>query len=528
MENKMGRFIHGALILTLAGLFSKVLSALYRIPIQNLTGDIGFYIYQQIYPMIATIVILSLYSFPAAISKIGAERGVERQSMTSFIIPNLLILICLNGGIFLIIYITAPTLALQVGDSHLAQSYRYASLAFLVVPFLSLLRGYFQATERMEPTAYSQVVEQIVRVSLIIITAYFIFKRQADLYQIGEMGALATVIGLSCATFYLLYIFMKERWKNGKYVVKDGRVPYRYYIKTIVFFGFAVALNHMIFIMMQFGDMFTLIPNLMKHGLSLNEAMATKGVFDRGVPLIQLGIVVGSSFALALIPTVTAQRVDEEGLARSAQNALAISCYLATGATVGLIILFPETNMLLFQSHDGLQSIRLFVGAIVILSMTMTANAILQSMGHLVKTSFVIIGALLLKVVLNYCFVPVYGLLGAAIATISSLAMLCVTALYMLSKTIANRNLFKKLNFLALIIASSGMVVYLLIVKWAVPFYVLSRSMLLIYVVFLVGTGAIVYLLLLLRFQAFTEAQIKVLPFSNLLRKQFERLSKRK
>ncbi len=40
----------GALLLTLAGLAGKVLSAGYRIPLQNLTGDVGFYIYQQVYP----------------------------------------------------------------------------------------------------------------------------------------------------------------------------------------------------------------------------------------------------------------------------------------------------------------------------------------------------------------------------------------------------------------------------------------------------------------------------------------------
>lgn len=72
----------GALLLTLAGLAGKVLSAGYRIPLQNLTGDVGFYIYQQVYPFLGIVTILSLYGFPSAISQITAEllargRGVS-------------------------------------------------------------------------------------------------------------------------------------------------------------------------------------------------------------------------------------------------------------------------------------------------------------------------------------------------------------------------------------------------------------------------------------------------------------------
>lgn len=42
----------GAVILTIAGLLSKILSAVYRVPFQNIVGDTGFYIYQQVYPFL--------------------------------------------------------------------------------------------------------------------------------------------------------------------------------------------------------------------------------------------------------------------------------------------------------------------------------------------------------------------------------------------------------------------------------------------------------------------------------------------
>src|SRR5699024_11232669 len=64
-------------------------------------------------------------------------------------------------------------------------------------------------------------------------------------------------------------------------------------------------LNHMILLVVQLADVFTLLPGLLQYGLTRGEAMQAKGVFDRGQPLIQLGAVLGSSFALALIPNLS-------------------------------------------------------------------------------------------------------------------------------------------------------------------------------------------------------------------------------
>jgi len=91
MNKRMNSIIQGALILTIAGIISKILSAFYRIPIQNLTGDLGFYLYQQIYPFIAIVIILTLYSFPAAISQMGAALGHKKHDRRFFLLPNLLL-----------------------------------------------------------------------------------------------------------------------------------------------------------------------------------------------------------------------------------------------------------------------------------------------------------------------------------------------------------------------------------------------------------------------------------------------------
>ncbi|MHA8262523.1 oligosaccharide flippase family protein [Lactobacillaceae bacterium Melli_B3] len=70
----------GAAILTISSLIAKVLSAVYRIPLQNLVGNVGFYIYQQVYPIYGLGMTFALSGLPVLISKLVAEQSdLERR-----------------------------------------------------------------------------------------------------------------------------------------------------------------------------------------------------------------------------------------------------------------------------------------------------------------------------------------------------------------------------------------------------------------------------------------------------------------
>src|SRR5690625_21918 len=131
--NESNKLMKGALLLTLAGIISKVLSAGYRIPLQNLTGDIGFYIYQQVYPLLGMAMVLGLYGFPSAISKLTVDLRAEGKevSLRNFYKPVFIILAGINVALFLLVYLNAHFLALLVGDMNLVATYQNAAFIFL-------------------------------------------------------------------------------------------------------------------------------------------------------------------------------------------------------------------------------------------------------------------------------------------------------------------------------------------------------------------------------------------------------------
>src|SRR5690625_216697 len=463
METNVKKVVQGALFLTIAGVISKGLSALYRVPLQNLTGDLGFYIYQQIYPFIGTVMILSLYGFPVAVSKLTAEAIQENKHVTfnTFYLPLFLILFVINGIFLLTILLIAPFLAEWVGDIQLTSLYKSVSFLFLLVPFLALLRGIFQGHEEMRPTAYSQLMEQLIRVTIIVIVAYFIYLGEIPLYYIGDFGVVASLAGMIVAIIGLFMLFFRSDIPFIR--LKNEKIPWCYYFFICLTIGIVASLNHLILILIQLADVLTLVPSLITYGLTPIEAMQAKGIFDRGQPLIQFGLVFGSSFALALVPTVVQGNVkkDRKRLYHSIQEAIMFSIYLAAGATIGLILIFPETNILLFMNTDGTGSLQIVVISIFLTSITVTGCTILQSLGY-TKLAALLIGlTFVIKIILNKMFVPFFSIYGSAMATVMSLVFLCFFTIVTIYKKLPGLSLFRQIHWRAFVIANVGMALYL-------------------------------------------------------------------
>ncbi|SHG40696.1 putative polysaccharide biosynthesis protein [Ornithinibacillus halophilus] len=514
------KIIKGALILTIAGLISKILSAGYRIPLQNLTGDMGFYVYQQVYPLLGIAFVFALYGFPSAISKIVAEKDKGNKNLREFYFPLLAIMLLINGTIFIFLYLNAESIAIWIGDSNLIHAYQTAAFLFLLIPFTSMLRGFFQGNNYIQPTAYSQVGEQLFRVIIIIASALVVTVQGKDIYAVGQAAGVASIIGAGIAIIILLIFVWKFHTKQNTSSLALAPVPWGYYAKTILVFGLIASLNHMILLVIQFADTFTLVPSLIEYGLSKLDSMETKGVFDRGQPLIQLGTVLGSSFALALIPSISQDKFqrDPKNVYKHVTSAVSLSFYLAIGATIGLITLFPLVNILLFQDTSGTSTLQILVLAILLCSISITGASILQGLGFMKRTAFFIVAAFFVKWVSNQLLVPIFGINGSAFATILSLFMLCFLVLWALHRKLPELKIWKKINWKAFLIASFSMFLYLIVLLGIGPDYeAISRFGLFLYVLILVFGGGMIYLILLIRFHAFSSKELAMLPFASKL-----------
>jgi len=516
------QLVKGAIVLAGAGLIGKVLGASYRIPVQNLLGDEGFYIYQQIYPILGLALMLSLYGFPSAVAKIasGFEEEGQVAGWRNFYMPAWVVLMITCVLFWAVLYISSGLLASVIGDGKLRQLYESASFVFLAIPFTAVLRGMCRVDADMVPVAKSQLAEQIIRVAFIIGAATVIGSGAVNLYRIGTAAAIAALLGAASAVFILGNHFRKNSLKESAPV---GHFSWRYHASALLGIGIVATLNHALLLIIQLGDMLTMLPSLRHFGLNFNEAVIEKGIFDRGQPLIQIGSVLGSALALSVMPAISQRKLREEpGIYGPFMRiAFKLSIAIGTGATLGLILIFPEANRLLFEDDAGTGALRILIFSVLISSVAITMAAMLQGLGFYRRTAYWILVCFASKIVLNLLLVPLLGITGGALATVLALLLMLLLAGRNLMKYTRKVFISNKLQTQVLAVASIGMMTFLIIGKMVLNTqFTYSRLILLAEVVLLVVGGAGIFLWLLIRRSGFfADEELLMLPASRIFMK---------
>ncbi|WP_255437769.1 polysaccharide biosynthesis protein [Thalassobacillus sp. CUG 92003] len=512
-QNETKQVFKGAFLLTVAALVGKLLSAGYRVPLQNITGDLGFYIYQQIYPFLGAALVLSLYGFPAAISRIVAELKQQGYglSLRSFYMPVFLILMAVCTFMSVCLYFGSEHIAYIMGDKQLKSSLQAASVIFLLLPAVSMFRGVFQGSGDMVPTAHSQLIEQLFRVTIIIVTALYVTSSR-ELYNIGTGAALGSLAGSLIAGLYLGMRF----WRRHPWTHERWPVAYTHYLTTVALYGLFMCLNYMLLLLFQLADAFTLVTSLQDYGLAHGEARQGKGIFDRGYPLIQLGVVLGSSLALSLVPSVTPSRFKSRPcrVRFYIRALLKFSFVISAGATLGLALLFPEVNQVFFRNSAGSSPLRWMMLAIGFGAPAICVASILQGLGRVYVSAGMVAAGFMLKWGLNLWLIPLFGLKGAAAATVIATLSVLGGNSYVLLKTL-QEPLLKFRTFVKVLACLSGMALWVLSLKRVETMIGLdsTRVGLLAFILFAVMTGALLYFALLLVSGSLSRREILHVPY---------------
>lgn len=414
--------MQGAFILSVASIIAKILSAVYRIPLQNLVGNTGFYVYQQIYPIYGIGMTFALNGFPVFISKIIAEEPDEERKLT-IARYSVMILTILSVVTFLTLMTGARLIAVAMGDVQLTPLLKIVSTMFLFMPLLATGRGFYQGIYDVVPTARSQVVEQLVRVTIIIFVAVLSVNLKWSVYKMGTWAMASSTFAAFAATIFFLKfglrVFNFKKFQFDKIIFK--KLGKRFAIE-----GGLICLLAAMIILLQLVDSFSVKNGLVASGISQSMAKSLKGVYDRAQPLVQLGTVIATAFATTLLPSLTeaVQRRDTRAFYRSATSLLRVSLTMSMAASVGMIALMPHINKLLFGSFSGSATLAVYNLSIIFAALIFVYNSVLQSTGQMKATFYAIIVGLAIKIMFNGWAVRIMGILGASLITILSLAVI--------------------------------------------------------------------------------------------------------
>lgn len=402
---------NSVLLLTGTMVIVKILSAIYRVPYQNVLGDEGLYAYQQVYPLVAIVSVVSLNALPSVMSGWMTKR---RQSEIVGMFWFLQIVCFLLG---LVIFLSARFISELMGDANLTPMIRMASLAMLPLVFISMVRGYYQMNHRMNMIAISQVIDQVLRVSVILFAIVLFVAMDISIYQAGTLAIGGSVLGLSCVVVYFWFKRKPKLQFSWEIKLKDTQ--------NIITMTVLYAISYLILILWQIVDSFTLIHLLQETGYSFHESIKVKGVFDRGASLIQMGLIITTTFSFVLIPLLTEQlqKKNTKLVNEYANTSLKITVLFSMAAAIGLINLLPLLNKVFFKTNELTGTLSIFMLAVVFVTFIIMYTALLQvKLKRRVLFTALLVG-LITKVVGNYVFVLQFGILGASLSTVLSLAI---------------------------------------------------------------------------------------------------------
>ncbi|MET3939050.1 O-antigen/teichoic acid export membrane protein [Paenibacillus sp. PvP094] len=441
------RLLQGAFVLGLAAIISKIIGAFQKIPLQNLGGDGVFGIYNTVYPFYMLIITIAAAGLPVAVSKFVAEQhalGRPEEGKRIIRLSSMLL-----GGIGLILailmYIGAPLIGHLIGNGHVIPSIRAAALALLFVPLMTGLRGYFQGLQQMVPTAVSQVVEQTIRVTVMIVLLLWLMKREASLESIAAGAMLGSVAGGFVGLLTMLAYMYGRRRKSRKTGLsqevmeglqrsearegqlqqwtKNGPGPEKLptngqWIRTLLVYAIPVCLGSLAVPLMNLVDTFTVPRLLRSEGLDEVESMVSFGIYNRGLPLVQLVTMLATSLSVLFIPAMAEARLKggPEAVRQQASIALRWFWLIGLAASAGLAVLAEPINRMLYGDAAGTEALRYMALTAAGSTVSIIAAALLQGLGAVRAPAFSMLAAAGVKALLNVMLVPALGISGAALA----------------------------------------------------------------------------------------------------------------
>lgn len=500
MKNKgMSQFFAETWILTISSLITKILSAFYRIPLQNFVGNRGFFIYQQVYPLYGLCTSIALTGLPMFVSQILAEDKDNQAQNRQHLLQGSVILGIL--GAFLLI-LTAPQIALWMGDSSLTPLVEALSCFYLFAPLEAVLRGIYQSDLQMLPTAISQVSEQIIRVLIIIIAAVCLRSNYYLMGMWAHAGAgIAAVGSIIILLRFNLPLPVSPRQQSRKTVSNH---LFRRFLSE----GLLLSLFSGVLVLFQTIDSFTVFKAL--QAASCKHSQELKGIYDRSQPLAQLAIVIVVSLATTILPQLSKLSKDKQNELKT--STLHVSLVLGSSCVVGMVALMPQINKLLFKDDQQSWSLAVYVLAALFISYAIVINTLMQAQHYQQKNLLALLLALISKWLLNRWLVSFMGILGASIATLLASIILAVFLYYnsdqRLRQGLFQKHFLFKLSFVMMLLFAF---VKIISVFWR-TLEPLTRLSALWEVIVTIICSVFLVLVLSYRYQLLTNKEWKMLP----------------
>lgn len=410
---KNNKFIVSTLTLIFGGMFTKLLGFIIKIIYTRIIGEDAISLYMLVMPTYSLLITIASLALPIAISKLVAEgkNSIKLAINTGFII------IILNFFIILAMILSSNFIASSLLNEPRC---KYLLIACsLTLPFISissLIKGYFFGKQKVYPYAISNVLEQIVRLTIISLILPFLIK-------IGIMHAVLGLILLSIiseiSSIIVFMFFMPKKF----IITKKDLKPNKVYIKDILNVSLPTVSSKIIG---NIGFFFepVILTNLLIHcGYSSTFVIREYGAYNA----FSLGLLTMPGFFInalcqALVPEVSKYTQNKKMIKRRLIQSLLLAFVIGIISSMGIYFLRDFLLETVYNTTSGANYIKILAPFFVLFYLEAPLMSTLQAIGKSVLTMKITTIGVIIKLVvlsiLSLCHIGIYGLVYAEIINI--------------------------------------------------------------------------------------------------------------
>ncbi len=515
---KKSSFINGAFIATFAIFVAKFLGIVYVIPFYHIIGEQNGSLYGYAYTIYNLFLSLSTIGLPSAMSKIVSEYntlGYYYTKEKAYKIGSIIVTV-LGLLSFIILFIFAPSIAKAIiGDNiggntieDITFVVRIISTAIIFVPILSISKGYLQGHKFIAPSSYSQIIEQIIRVIVILAGSYTFL----NVFHLGMTNAVGVAVfgatvGAIGALWYVLRKIRKHREQLNRDALEkreEREISSKEISKKIITYAIPFVVFGITLSIYEFVDMLTVVKTMTHNlGYTIKEAESVIGVINTwGNKLNSIVIAISIGLTTSLIPNITGSFVSGklDDVRRKINQAIQVLLFIALPITLGLSYL----SVPVFNAFYGVNTwgpiVFKYSVFIALFNCVFNISVVMTQAVNKYKTVYIgIFSGILFKIIFNVPLMiltknlGLHGFYGSITATLIGLGITIFINLLSLKKDI-KVDYSKTIKVVARIILSLViMFIVLTLLKFIVPLNNSSRMISILVVILYSLVGAVIY-----------------------------------
>lgn len=450
------KMFRGTFLLTAATFTTQILGMLYLIPFYSIMGgEENLALYGYAYTPYTIMLSIAAAGVPGAVSKFVAKYNALGAYETSQKLYKSSLLVMMASGIiaFLALYFMAPVIAEAQsaaggGGDHrwstedITSIIRVISFAVIVVPFMATWRGIFQGHESFGPTSVSSVVEQILRIAVLLSGAFIVINvMDGSIKTANEIAVFAAFVGAVGATVTLAIFwrkrkpFMAEQRRQDKSGIS---LSYGEMYKEIIRYGLPFIIVSMSIPVVLFIDQMTHNNALSLAGVPGSLQDSWFGMLNLTThKLVMIPTAFASAFAITILPFITKNYQQKlfDNVHSQVKSMILMLLFFVIPAGLGMMILSAPIYTSFYSYNEiGIMILTFYAPVSIIISMFSVTCSIVQGIDKQNLTFYVVIIMLIIKAAINIPLIMNFYTVGAVMGTAIALGAGVIMNLIIIKK----------------------------------------------------------------------------------------------